>query len=198
MAVSIDKLYGNVAIQNVEIERTFYNRLRMDKLYANVAIRGPDNAVASASGLGTARAQSAVLLVRRPDTDTAAGGWKDNTGGTTSLFAKVAKYFVDDSTYVEGNPGSVGDTLKLKLEPPTFEQNDELYVDYRVSKQPITSTTNVDVTVRLVEGTTTIAEWTHTNVGFTPVSYSQLLTSPQAASITDFTNLYLVMISNPS
>lgn len=197
MTVSLDKLHTTVSYRQ-QVGTNPFDKLLLDKLHVTVSYRGPTVGFGEAAGSGEARAQSQVLLVRRPDTDTSKGGWKDQAGSATTLFPGVAKYFVDDSTYIEGEPGTAADTVKLKLELPTFEQGDEIYIEYRVSKQPVTSTTPVDITVQLVEGTTVIATWTHTNVGYDPVSYTQLLTDPQAASITDFNDLYLVMVSNPS
>ncbi len=48
----------------------------------------------------------------------------------------------------------------------------------------------IDLTVRLVQGTTVIASWTHTNIdALTQVT--QILTGAQADSITDYTDLRL-------
>jgi len=67
------------------------------------------------------------------------------------------------------------------------------YVRYRIGKN--LSSGNVDMTVRLMQGSTEIANWTHTNLaqGFT--TYEQVLSQGQESLITDTTNLRLRFVS---
>jgi hypothetical protein len=52
-----------------------------------------------------------------------------------------------------------------------------------------------DLTVKLMQGTTVIASWTHLNVTGTWTQQNQTLTSAQANAITDYTDLRLQFIA---
>ena len=55
----------------------------------------------------------------------------------------------------------------------------------------LSSPVQVDLTVRLKQGTTTIATWTHSDIGTGYTTATQTLTGPQVAAISDPGNLLL-------
>lgn len=196
-SVNLDKLHATVAIQK-DSTLSSYASVNLDKLHATAAIRVPWPGVGTASGRGRTLGQSEFVQALRPASDTSIGTWKNEVNGTTSLFQSVAKPAgVDDGTFVVATASAVNDTVKFKLDVPVFEVGDEGYVDYRIAKAPSTATQTVNITVRLLQGVTEIAAWVHTNVSGTLTNVTQTLTAPQIAAITDYSNLYLEIISQP-
>ena len=99
----------------------------------------------------------------KPDADSAAGSWTDNSGGGTNLFAAIDETTASDTDYV---------------------------------RSPTRSSITADLIVRLYQGATLIATWTHTGISSTYVDAVQTLTSPQLAAITDFANLFIELDDN--
>ena len=61
--------------------------------------------------------------------------------------------------------------------------------DYIIS--PALGGSSADLIVRLLEGSTEIVEWTHTNISTSLVTTTQILSPLEFAAITDFTNLFI-------
>ena len=100
--------------------------------------------------------------------------------------AAVAYLRPDGDTATDGWTDASAGTSNI------FQSVDEASVgdaDY-VQSPSITSGTS-DLTVRLCEGITTIATWTHSNIGTSFTTAIQTLTTPQFAAITDFSNLFV-------
>jgi len=66
--------------------------------------------------------------------------------------------------------------------------------DYVMS--PVLDAAQADLVVRLLQGSTEIAEWTHTDVSETFTTAEQTLTSPQLAAISDFNDLNIELDDN--
>lgn len=126
----------------------------------------------------------------RPDADSIDGGWTNESGGTT-LFSSIDESSPNDSDYVASSQLPSNDLVKFRLSDPTGGSTiiapSTVYYRFKAggSGDPI------NLTVSLLQGSTTIATWTHTGVSSSFVTASQTLTTPQLAAITDATDLYL-------
>lgn len=117
-----------------------------------------------------------------PTADTSVGPWAASTG--TDLYAMIDEESASDTDYIYADALGTG---KFKILPVTDPAASTGHVvNYR-----IWSPVSGNAKVRLVQGTTTIAEWTHTTLPSTATSYSQQLTGLQADAITDYDDLYL-------
>jgi len=151
---------------------------------------------ATATGQGTASAFTfyfqTTASVLTPDADNIDGSWTNETGGTT-LFASIDEPVnPNDSDYIKSSLSPVSDVCKVSLSNPTGPGGliqQPMAVLYRFGKQGTGGTINLQV--RLMQGTTGIATWTHMNVGNALQTVEQVLTGPQFAAITDPTDLYL-------
>jgi hypothetical protein len=131
-----------------------------------------------------------VEVIIRPDADDADGNWtaQDNS---TSLFVAIDETSSSASDYIKSGPNPTNDTTKIRLGDFGVQVIEPFTVDYHYGR---IGTGPVDLRVRLLEGTTEIAQWTHSGVTATtasPATASQQLTTPQFSSITDFANLFL-------
>ena len=193
--VSLDKLHVTAAWL-LEAANNPFARLSLDKLHVTAAVRGPAVGYGAAPAAGVARSQSEVLLAVRPAADAARGGWRNEAAGTL-LFPSISKPAIDDATYIVSALETPNDTARIKLAVPDYELGDEVEVEYRIGKHPPLATQSLDLTVRLLQGTTEIVSWSHIDVGGAPVSITRVLTEPQVAAIGDFSDLYLEFVSHP-
>jgi hypothetical protein len=130
----------------------------------------------------------------RPSSMVTRGSWKDNTGSTTgaNLVAAINEATIDDATYIQSalSPGSTADVSEFafqSLTDPLVSTNHTIRYRY---KKDQTAGDTINLTVRLMQGATEIASWTHNNIDAVTTA-AQTLTSGQADSITDYTNLRL-------
>lgn len=128
----------------------------------------------------------------RPDSDVSRGSWTTDSGATANLWDSINETPANDSDYVRSSqsPGSA-DILTLTLTDvgdPASSTGHK--VRYRYGKD-LSSGDRIDLTVRLMQGTTQIAAWTHTNIGTTLTDAEQTLSSGEADAITDYNDLRL-------
>lgn len=130
------------------------------------------------------------FVYERPDADDTDGGWTNEAGGA-SLFDHIDEIVADDADYIWSVRGPVNDLCKIRLSDQTgiFPAN----VTYRYAK---VGDTQIDLTVKLLEGASTIATWTHTDISTTLTTVQQDLTGGQFASIVDLSNMYLSFSAN--
>lgn len=104
--------------------------------------------------------------------------------------ARIGEAVRDDATYVEtgANPaGEVGEwRFQTLLDPGVHTGHTLDYVIWTVG-----SATSSSAVMSLMEGATTIATWTETDVPDVPTLYSHTLSEAEAAAITDYGNLRL-------
>lgn len=216
MTVNIDKLHGTVAVQQTDQSLTPYQKVNVDKFYVTVAIRAPVSAVGSASGsggasgagsevtssfgegaggsagIGTAAAVSQRYVAQAPIYDVSDGAWLNELGGT-NLTASIDEDAPDDADYIRSEDNPASSSCEIALGPNLVNPGDELIVEYRLGKS---GTSQVDLTVALMQGASTITTWTHTNVSATPTTISQSVTGATLASITDFSALSVKFTAN--
>jgi len=129
----------------------------------------------------------------RPTADSVDGSWTDQAGGT-SLFAAIDETTASDADYIRSSPNPSSDLVKIKLGSVSDPGSSSGHiVRYRIGK---IGSAQVDVTARLRQGTTLIAEWTHTDIATGPTDVSQTLSGAQADAITDYTDLYIEIVAS--
>lgn len=145
----------------------------------------------SSSGSGAAAssgfwyATTASTLV--PDADSSVGPWK-NESGSTPLYTSIDEASPGQSDYIRSTNNPTSDICKISLSNPSGAIQDPFEVSYQYYK---VGSDSIDLRVQLMETTTVIATWTHTNISATPTIATQVLTSPQLASIGNPNNLFL-------
>lgn len=124
----------------------------------------------------------------------AAAGIEIKAGLGGSLFDAIDEVGPNDSTYIISAIGPSNDTCKIRLSDPSVTPAEPFIIRYRYYA---TNTLGVmSLRVRLLQGATEIAAWTDSKVGEGLVAAEQTLTSPQFASISDFTDLFLEFQAN--
>lgn len=124
-----------------------------------------------------------------PVNDTSLGSWTDQDGGTTDIYLSIDEPVPNDADYVQSPPLPAANTYKFEfadaVDPITHNHH---YIALRLKKPAGAGSLNL--TVRMLEETTTIA----TRVVTVPADWETVtltLTSAEAASITDYSNLFL-------
>jgi hypothetical protein len=108
-------------------------------------------------------------------------------GNNTNLFASVDETSANDNDYIESGESPSADITRLRFSDPTLTPVSEPFrVRYRYAK---TGSGNINLIVRLLQGGTTIATWTHNNISSTLTTTTQTLTTPQFSSISNFNDL---------
>jgi len=129
-------------------------------------------------------------VVLRPYSDISTGLW-----GISPLYSKINEISPDDSTYINSSDNPSSDTCEIKLTPTGHPQSyDNHKIRYRYQKSNVPET--VDLTVSLYQGTGLIASNIHNGIDTSWSIGSFILTTGQAATITDYTDLRLKFIAN--
>lgn len=132
-----------------------------------------------------------ITEISRPTSDVSIGGWTTDTGATTNLFDAINETSPSDSDYIRSGTSPSADVVELalgSLNDPGVNTN--FRVRYRYGKSEAAGE-QIDLTVALVQGTTVIASWAHTNVSDTLATVTQTLTEGEAAGVTNFADLRL-------
>lgn len=116
-----------------------------------------------------------------PTGDVAGGTWLPSTG--TDLYACIDETAASDADYISTVNASTCEVALSTLSDPASSSGH--IVRYRLSAEA------GGVTVRLRQGTTTIASWTHSPAPASLTTYAQTLSGGEADSITDYTALKL-------
>lgn len=134
--------------------------------------------------VGTATVSLVVGVVAQyasPIADAATGAWTASTG--TDLFAMLDEAAADDADYISTTYGSVCEVALGSLADPAVSSGHK--VRYRIAADA------GGVVVRLRQGTTTIASWTHDPAPTSLSTFEQTLSGAEADSITDYSALKL-------
>lgn len=138
----------------------------------------------------------AVVSVLRPDSTSSAGGWLTNTGGS-NLHTAIDEGSADDSDYIISASNPTADVCKIGLSDFTNFIATGYIGHVRYYKLESGGSATINLRVRVLEGSTARASWTFSNIGTSAVTAELSLSSSEAASITDATNLYLEFCANP-
>ena len=122
----------------------------------------------------------------RPDADSIAGNWT-NESGSTPIYSSIDEVVASDADYAaSGNLElSTPDTYRVRLSDVSGATL-PCTVRYRYKSQK-SGAQQVDLIVRLLQGASTVTSWSHTDISTSPVTAAQVV----AAGITDFTDLSL-------
>jgi hypothetical protein len=131
-----------------------------------------------------------VEVIIRPDADDTDGNWtaQDNS---TSLFVAIDETSSSAADYIKSGPNPSNDTSKIRFGNFGATVGEPFIVDYDYGR---IGSAELNLTVRLLQGSTEIAKWDHAGVTGTlasPATAQQTLTAPQFAAISDFDNLFL-------
>lgn len=124
--------------------------------------------------------------IARPSSDTTLGAWLPSAG--SSLYATLDEVSPDDADYIYTNSVS---TCKIALNAVA----DPLTSSGQVVSYRVWSPNSNGLTVRLMQGATEIASWTHTVLPTSPTTYQQALTAGQCDAITDYSTLAIQLES---
>lgn len=189
-------------LQNTGLEKLWnYNKFSVIVKY-NATIAGNPVLTSeyltydSTTAFDGAGVSSGSTQFARPDQDVSKENWDDAVGGDNDniLYDEIDESARNDADYATSGSLSLLDTsetwetgLTNVIDPQTSSNHIVKYV-YRKN----TAGGNViDLTVRLIQGSTTIASWTHTNIGETFTLASQTLSAVQTDSITNYSDLRL-------
>jgi hypothetical protein len=121
------------------------------------------------------------------DRGMADGGWTTHLGGS-DLWTAIDEAAADDADYIRSSNNPSADACEVSLSNPSGTVGQEVIIEYRYAKS---GTGQIDLAVSLKEGVTSIASWTHTNIGATETTAQQTLSAGEIASITDYAALSL-------
>jgi hypothetical protein len=125
----------------------------------------------------------AIYQYARPDADVSDGAWLPSTGA--DLYACIDETTYSDTDYIYTTSLSSCTIALSSLSDPADSANH--VVRYRAAGDGST-----DLIVTLKQGSTTIATWTEANASSTMTTYTHTLTTGEANSITDYSDLRLV------
>lgn len=126
-------------------------------------------------------------LYLRPDADVTDGGWTNELGGTT-LYTSINETPLSDSDYIQSSVNPTADITRISLSNPSTTVEGPVKLRYRYRRD---ATKTADLTVRLMQGASTIAEWAHTDISTSFVTATQTLNTSQLSTIDDFSDLFI-------
>lgn len=127
------------------------------------------------------------------------GGYTTDTGASTNLVSRINEAIIDDSTYVQSpglTPGGAHKTWRWKINAGNPPGAGSLILKTRY-REDVAGADTVNAKSRLYQGGgntegagTLIKERTYSGIGAVAVEDDYTLTGPEAASITDFGDLW--------
>src|SRR6056297_2545859 len=132
----------------------------------------------------------------RPDSTTSAGSWTTSAGGV-DLHSAIDEISADDADYIQSSASPSNDTCVIALSNPAggVDETAAVAVNYRYQR---VGTQNVDLTVSLKEGATTIATQSHANIPATVTAGTLTLSTGEKSAVTDWDALTLEFVANAS
>jgi hypothetical protein len=122
-----------------------------------------------------------VAQYAHPTADAATGAWTASTGA--DLFAMLDEAAADDADYISTTYASICEVALGSLSDPASSAGHK--VRYRIAADAGA------IIVRLRQGATTIASWTHNPAPTSLSTFEQTLSGAEADSITDYSALKL-------
>jgi hypothetical protein len=134
--------------------------------------------------------QLIVLTVYSPNADISTGNWTEQTAGG-ALYAGIDETNPVDSDYIVSGNNPTADQCEVRIAAQTPVADTNHTVSYRIRSDGA-----VNLTVKLMCGSTLIKQWVHSGVSSTFTTYNQVLTTGEADTISDYTDLRLRFIAN--
>jgi hypothetical protein len=182
---------GSMSVQTndlVKLVSTIFGGVGTIQIAANLAQRIAE----TLAGSSNLQLEGIAYKFLSPDADSIDGGWTNEADGTI-LSPSIDEMISDDSDFIKSSQNPAADICKISLSDPTVTPAAPFAIMYRYKK---VGTDQIDLTVRLLQGTTQIAAWSHPNIGTGFLNAEQLLTNPEFATITDFNNLFVEFNAN--
>jgi hypothetical protein len=130
------------------------------------------------------------MKIVHPMSDISTGSWS-----VAPLYDKIDEIIPSDIDYICSSIDPSNDACEVLLESGIDPLTGIDHVlSYRYCRSGIIG--QLDLTVQVVEGTTIIATWTHTNVDIGWLDAEQELSEAQANSITNYSNLRIRFTAN--
>lgn len=128
-------------------------------------------------------------LFFRPTLTDSTGNWRTDTGGT-DLHTAIDEAVSSDADFIRSGTSPSLDVCRVKMTVASGSPNtaEPVTVRYRYRKA---GGQVIDLRVRLMQGVTEIASWTHTNISGSHVAAAQVLNTTQKTAITDWGNLFI-------
>jgi len=131
-----------------------------------------------------------------PSADVTLGGWTPSAGGSpTELWPMIDEATADDSDFIQSVLTPSNDTSEVRLQTlsdPSVSTGH--VVRYRYAKDIAQG--RVDLTVKLMDGVTEIASFTHSDIPAVLTQANQTLSAAQADAISNYGNLRLRFTAN--
>ena len=145
-------------------------------------------AIGTRTGIGS-QGQLAI-----PVADVVRGAWISLLAA--NLFEAINSQVYDDSDYARSPENPVGDVFTVRLAEVADPGVDHGHVlKYRFRKVGVGQ---ADITVKLKQGDTVIATFSHSDISGAYTLAEQRLSDPQAASITNYADLRVEVTANKS
>jgi hypothetical protein len=123
------------------------------------------------------------------------GSWTNELDSNVDLYASLDELSYNDADYCKSVTSPSNDMMEVKLSSMTDPETSlDHAISYRYGKESASG--QIDIVVRLVQGTTVIATWTHTNVPVGWVTADQTLSAGEANAITDYADLRVRVEAN--
>jgi hypothetical protein len=122
---------------------------------------------------------------RRPNADDSLGGWQDEAGGSTTIYQSIDESSASDADFVRSpNNPDASEIYNYSLSGGATPAGGTRTFRYRYAKSA-SGGRQIDLTVRLRQGTTILHTYTHTDISDTFTTAEQVVT----AGITDYSDL---------
>ena len=111
------------------------------------------------------------------------------------LYPKIDEVYPDDTDFISSANDPIDSSCEVKLESaidPASSQGHVISYRYRKNNQ----NRPMNLTVQLKQGGSLIAQWVHLAINSNWIEADQLLTTLEADSITDYSDLRLKFIAN--
>jgi hypothetical protein len=141
----------------------------------------------------------AAVQIASPVSDISAAGWVNESGSGSNLYASLDEATPNPADYAISpiiTPGGSSYTLEVLFDALVDPFSSSLHtIRYQYLKR---GQATVNLTVRVMQGTTEIASWSHTDIPASATDGTQTLTGPQADSITNYGDLRVrFIVSSP-
>jgi hypothetical protein len=201
--VSISPAVGQLSLSTVapSVERT--DHVSVSPLVGQLLLSSVAPTVAQTAHVEISPAAGNLLLssvapsvqvhqYMRPDADVSDGSWTDQDDGF-DLYAALDEDPRNSADYIKSSSNPVNDICRIGLSDPAGLPAQPFDVEYGYLKS---GTAQIDLSVRLFQGVTEIAEWVHTDIADGELVATQTLTGGQFAAITDFNALEIEFEAN--
>jgi hypothetical protein len=129
-----------------------------------------------------------------PISDVTSGVWTNELDSYVNIYTSIDEETYNDSDYIQSPSAPSNDsytTLMSGLLTPETKTNHTLFYRYSATISGISN-----LTVKLMQGVTEIAQWVHSGVGIDWVTAEQSLTQGQMDAITDYTDLRITFVAD--